>query len=127
MQRRAPTLRKDPVQFCRRFVPHSEFQGSNSRASQSQNSLQIGHFVTSDPTGALGSGDQTRLTRASKSKEWPEIALLTQTTPRRRGCEADENYNAVAPQILTNGVDVEIGFPVVNGPNVVGLIATPNL
>ena len=40
----------------------------------------------------------------------------------RRCGEADENYDAIAARILTDGVDVEIGFPVVNGPNVAGLI-----
>jgi len=40
-----------------------------------------------------------------------------------RGCsEADENNDAIAAGILTDGVDIEIGFPVVNGPNISGLI-----
>src|SRR6266536_4757157 len=41
---------------------------------------------------------------------------------RRRRGEADEYYDAITTGILTDGIDVEIGFPVVNGPNVAGLI-----
>ena len=40
----------------------------------------------------------------------------------RRWREADENDDAITARIPTDGVDVEIGFPVVNGPNVAGLI-----
>ena len=40
----------------------------------------------------------------------------------RRCSEAHENYDAIATGIHADGVDVEIGFPVVNGPNVAGLI-----
>ena len=36
--------------------------------------------------------------------------------------EADENDDVIAAWIITDGVDVEIGFPVVNGPNIAGLI-----
>ena len=36
--------------------------------------------------------------------------------------EADENYDAISAWIHADGVDVEIGFPVVNGPKVAGLI-----
>ena len=36
--------------------------------------------------------------------------------------EADENDDAITARIPTEGVDVEIGFPVVDGPNVSGLI-----
>ena len=39
---------------------------------------------------------------------------------RRR--QPDENDDAITAWILTNSVDVEIGFPVVNGPNISGLI-----
>ena len=39
----------------------------------------------------------------------------------RRCCEADENHDAVATRIPPK-VDNNIGFPVVNGPNVSGLI-----
>ena len=35
-----------------------------------------------------------------------------------RWCEADEDDDAITTWIPTDGVDVEIGFPVVNGPNV---------
>ena len=41
---------------------------------------------------------------------------------RRRWREADENYDAITTWIHADSVDVEIGFPVVNGPNVAGLI-----
>lgn len=40
----------------------------------------------------------------------------------RRRCEADKNYDAVAARILTGGVDIEIWFPIVDGPNISGLI-----
>ena len=40
----------------------------------------------------------------------------------RRWREADENDDAITARIPTDGVDVEIGFPVVNGPKVAGLI-----
>jgi hypothetical protein len=40
----------------------------------------------------------------------------------RRWREADENDDTIAARITADGVDVEIGFPVVNGPNVAGLI-----
>ena len=40
----------------------------------------------------------------------------------RRRREAHENYDAIATGIHADGVDVKIGFPVVNGPNVAGLI-----
>ena len=36
--------------------------------------------------------------------------------------EAYENDDAITARIPTEGVDAEIGFPVVNGPNVSGLI-----
>ena len=36
--------------------------------------------------------------------------------------EADEDDDSIAAGIPTGGVDVEIRFPVVNGPNVSGLI-----
>ena len=36
--------------------------------------------------------------------------------------QSDENYDAITARIPTDGVDVEIGFPVVNGPKVAGLI-----
>jgi len=39
----------------------------------------------------------------------------------RRG-EADENYDTIAAWVPALGVGVEIGFPVVNGPNVSCLI-----
>ena len=39
----------------------------------------------------------------------------------RRCCEANENYDAIAAGIR-RGVDVEIWFPVVDGPNVASLI-----
>jgi hypothetical protein len=45
----------------------------------------------------------------------------------RRWGQADENYDAIAARILTGGVDVEIGFPIVNGPNVAGLIDTGSI
>ena len=39
------------------------------------------------------------------------------------GCgQADENYDAIAAGVPTDCVDVKIGFPVVNGPNVTGLV-----
>jgi hypothetical protein len=40
----------------------------------------------------------------------------------RRGGKAHENHDAIATGILTDGVDAKVGFPVVNGPNVSGLI-----
>ena len=40
----------------------------------------------------------------------------------RRCGEADENYDAISARIHTDGIDEEIGFPVVDGPNVAGLI-----
>ena len=40
----------------------------------------------------------------------------------RRWRESDENDDAITARIPTNGVDVEIGFPVVNQPKVAGLI-----
>ena len=39
----------------------------------------------------------------------------------RRG-EADENHDAITAWILADGVDVKIGFPVVEAPDVAGLI-----
>ena len=39
-----------------------------------------------------------------------------------RCCEADENDDAITARIPADGVDVEIGFPVVNGPKVAGPI-----
>jgi hypothetical protein len=41
---------------------------------------------------------------------------------RRRRSKADEDYDAIAAGISTDCVDIEIGFPVVNGPNVSCLI-----
>jgi hypothetical protein len=42
---------------------------------------------------------------------------------RTRRCrQADKDDDAIPTRILADGVDVEIGFPVVNGPNVAGLI-----
>lgn len=40
----------------------------------------------------------------------------------RRCGEADENDDAITARIPTEGVDAEIGFPVINGPDVAGLI-----
>jgi len=40
----------------------------------------------------------------------------------RRWRESDENDDAITAWIPTDGVDVEIGFPVVNGLNIAGLI-----
>jgi hypothetical protein len=36
--------------------------------------------------------------------------------------ESDEDDDAITARIHANGIDEEIGFPVVNGPNVAGLI-----
>ena len=41
---------------------------------------------------------------------------------RMRWREADEDDDAITARIPADGVDAEIGFPVVNGPNVAGLI-----
>ena len=41
---------------------------------------------------------------------------------RRRWREANEDYDAITPRILSDGVDVEIGFPIVNEPNIAALI-----
>ena len=41
---------------------------------------------------------------------------------RGRCSKADENYDTIAAGIPTDCVDVEIRFPVVNGPNVSSLI-----
>ena len=41
---------------------------------------------------------------------------------RRRWREADEDNDAITARIPTDGVDVEIGFPVVNKPKVARLI-----
>jgi hypothetical protein len=41
---------------------------------------------------------------------------------RRRRSKADEDYDAIAAGISADCVDIEIGFPVVNGPNVSCLI-----
>jgi hypothetical protein len=41
---------------------------------------------------------------------------------RWRSCKAHENYDAIATWISALGVGVEIGFPVINGPNVSCLI-----
>ena len=40
----------------------------------------------------------------------------------RRWRESDENDDAITARIPTDGVDVEIGFPVVNKPKVARLI-----
>jgi len=39
----------------------------------------------------------------------------------RRWRESDENYDAITTRV-GGDIDVEIGFPVVNGPDVAGLI-----
>ncbi len=40
----------------------------------------------------------------------------------RQCSESDEDDDAIAARILADGVDVEIGFPVVNEPKVACLI-----
>src|SRR5439155_23873515 len=40
----------------------------------------------------------------------------------RRCGEADEDDDAITARIAAEGVDAEIGLPVINGPNVAGLI-----
>ena len=41
---------------------------------------------------------------------------------RGRCCESDENDHSIAARIPADGVDVKIGFPVIDGPDVAGLI-----
>ena len=41
---------------------------------------------------------------------------------RRRWRDSDKNDDAITARILADGVDEEIGFPVVNEPNVACLI-----
>jgi len=40
----------------------------------------------------------------------------------RRCSEADKDYDAVTSGILALGIDVKIGFPIIDGPDVAGLI-----
>src|SRR5436305_35386 len=64
------------------------------------------------------SADRTRSCRLLPVR----LAKNSMDLGSRRWRESDENDDAITARIPTDGVDVEVGFPVVNGPNVAGLI-----